>query len=326
MSHRGRANCRRRRAIGNSIGASVVAVMVALPTLLRAQRAPPAVLLVLPASARAQALGNAYVAIPRDEAVVFYNPAQLATVSHTSVGAGVQRYLASSILATLAVAGRAGPGAVGVGLEALDFGSEAEVVPDPASNGETGLPTGARISAGDYIATLGYAVSLGRLRVGAAGKFVGERLAGEAGRALSADLGAAATLPHDVEVAVSAQQIGGALRLLGSSSPLPRVTHLGASAPIGVRGPLSLLAVAMISWPRGAPVDESGGIEVAYSVGKEAWYFLRAGATSRSSGGSLLSPVSVGGGIARAHLQLDYAYQALDGIGGSHRLGLRWWR
>ncbi|MDQ6887384.1 MAG: hypothetical protein M3068_08830 [Gemmatimonadota bacterium] len=326
MANRAPAIVQRWRGGAGRWGTCLFFAVAALPVALTAQGSTSAVLLELPASARAQALGNAYVAAARDEAVIFYNPAQLATLSGSSAGAGVQRYLQSSTLATLSAAVRAGPGTVGLGVEALDFGSEAEVVPDPASNGESGVPTGARVSAGDYLATLGYAISAGRMRIGAAGKVIGERLAGESGHALTADVGAALSLPHDMEVAAAAQQLGGSLRLLGSSSPLPRLFRLGASAPIAARGPLTFLAVAMINWTRGGGggADESGGIEAAYAAGGERSYFLRAGVTSRSSGGSLLSPLSVGGGLGKAHLQLDYAYQGSDGAGGVHRLGLRW--
>ena len=50
------------------------------------------VLLELPASTRALALGNSFVAAGADEAAIFYNPAQLAEVHKISAGLSVQQW------------------------------------------------------------------------------------------------------------------------------------------------------------------------------------------------------------------------------------------
>jgi hypothetical protein len=63
-------------------------------------------LLELPASTRALALGNAFVAAGKDEASIFYNPAQLATVEKLSAGLSVQQWFLGQTVAAAAAAVR----------------------------------------------------------------------------------------------------------------------------------------------------------------------------------------------------------------------------
>ena len=63
-----------------------------------------AVLLTLPSSSRALALGDAWGAVADDESALFYNPAQLARVRGLRVGGSLQNYIASTTLGAFAVA------------------------------------------------------------------------------------------------------------------------------------------------------------------------------------------------------------------------------
>ncbi|MFI5311752.1 MAG: hypothetical protein ACHQQ3_10990, partial [Gemmatimonadales bacterium] len=63
-----------------------------------------AILLTLPAGARALGLGEAWGAVADDETALFYNPAQLARVRTTSAGGSLQRYIVSTTLASFAAA------------------------------------------------------------------------------------------------------------------------------------------------------------------------------------------------------------------------------
>ncbi|MBI1810045.1 MAG: hypothetical protein HYR75_09130, partial [Gemmatimonadetes bacterium] len=114
-----------------------------------------AVFLTLPSSARALALGDALGAVADDGDALFFNPAQLARVRGLDVTASVQRYVASTTLASFAVATPLGPGAVAFGVRFLDYGSTPEVVISSADTPETGVPTGAQVSAQDLGLSLG---------------------------------------------------------------------------------------------------------------------------------------------------------------------------
>src|SRR5688572_32527262 len=78
-----------------------------------------AIVLELPASARALALGGAYVTAGADDAALFYNPSQLATVEGRAASMSVQPYIEGSTLGAASAAFRLGPGTVGVGVQVL---------------------------------------------------------------------------------------------------------------------------------------------------------------------------------------------------------------
>ena len=96
-------------------------VTLATPAALFGQTA--AVVLELPASARALALGDAVTAVGHDDAMIFYNPAQLASLNGLAASLSLQRYLESTTLAALSAAAGFGPGTVGVGIQSLSYGS-----------------------------------------------------------------------------------------------------------------------------------------------------------------------------------------------------------
>jgi hypothetical protein len=136
-----------------------------------------AVILELPASARAQALGGGYAALVDDDAAVFYNAAQLVAPAapDRSAGLSIQQYFASSTVAALSGAMRLGPGALALGIQVLNYGSEDEIVPDPNFGGQRGMATGGTVSASDMVLSAGYGVTARRVRLGGAAKLVRQR-------------------------------------------------------------------------------------------------------------------------------------------------------
>ena len=78
--------------------------------------------LQLPASTRALGMGNAWVA-GRDQDVIFYNPSQLAV--GTGLGVSLERYRSGSTLGTMSASTPLGGGAIGIGIQMLDYGSAA---------------------------------------------------------------------------------------------------------------------------------------------------------------------------------------------------------
>jgi hypothetical protein len=284
-----------------------------------------AVLLELPASARALALGNAGAALAGDDAALFYNPAQLALAGGASAGLSVQRYLAASTLAAVSGATRLGPGVVALGVQTLDYGSEDEVVPDPAYGGERGIATGASVSANDFAATVGYAAHLARLRVGAAAKLVRQRVADQSGSTVAGDFGAALDVGAGATLSLALQNVGGDLTVGASRGALPTALRLGAAVPLPSVGGLDVLATAEAAQVRDGGFDAGGGAEVTWRGTGGLSLVGRVGALPRS--GADVSRFTFGGGIAAKHLALDYAYQGFETVGGStHRVGVRWWR
>ena len=283
------------------------------------------IVLELPASARALALGDAYVALGADDAAIFYNPAQLAAVPSVSAGVSAQRFLAETTLGALSAAARVGPGVIGFGLLLLDYGAVPEMVPDPAAGGERGIPTGASVSAAEYAASLAYAMSLGRSRVGVAGKLLRQRVAAAAGGAAAFDIGIAVDVWSAATLGAALQNIGGPVSVAQLESPLPRQLRVGAALPARRVGPLELLGTVELTHTRGAGAEPAAGAEASWTSTHGIALIGRLGALRRAPG-STASPLLAGGGIRAEGVALDYAYQSFGAIGGTHRVGVRWWQ
>jgi hypothetical protein len=259
------------------------------------------------------------VAAGTDEAAIFYNPAQLAVIPKTSAGLSVQQWFLSSTLAAAAAATRLAGGTIALGLQVLDYGSSERVLGDPSAGGEG---TGTEVSAGDYVASVGYAIAIHGLRVGATAKYVNQRLVDESQGTGAVDFGAAFDI-HGATVAASVQNVGGEIPIAGG--PLPRMVHVGAAVPIRGVGPLDFLGTAEITHTRDEKARGAGGIEVAYRATGGVTFLGRVGALARPTGAEI-SPLSFGGGLRAKHLALDYAYESSDVFGAMHRVGVRWWR
>ena len=311
---------------------SLLAVAAACGVALAAQRAGAqggrhaALVLELPASSRALALGGAAAALAEDDASLFSNPAQLASSLGASGSLSLQQYLQSSTLAALSVAIPAGHGTAGFGVQLLDYGSEAEIVPDPAFGGERGLATGGQVSASDLAVTAGYGMSLGRVRLGASTKLVQQRIAGLTGSAGAVDIGAAVDAPYGLTLAASVQHIGSTLSIAGERAPLPRTIRFGGALALPRTGPLSMLATGEMRQIPGSGVRLGGGAEGNWSTGNGVVLTARLGVQDRPEG-SAANRLTIGGGVRGGHVGLDYAYQGYETVGGAaHRVGARWWR
>jgi len=303
-----------------------IAILAAIAACLISPRAPAQAsgssvpLLELPASTRALALGNAFVAAGNDEASIFYNPAQLATVPKLSAGLSVQQWFLGQTVAAAAAAVHAFHGTAAIGLQVLDYGSSERSFDDGGGLGE---PTGAEISAGDYVASIAYAVSISKLRVGATGKYVSQRLVDESGGTGALDLGAALDV-KGVTLAASLQNVGGEISLAGDRRALPRLVRVGAAIPVHGVGPVDLLATVELTHMDGE-TEPFGGVEVEYQAPGGVTILGRVGALDRPTGADI-SPVAFGGGVRALHFALDYAYEGSAVFGAMHRVGVRWWR
>jgi hypothetical protein len=305
--------------------AAAIAASFLLPSLARAQASSsPVVLLELPASTRALALGNAFVAAGADEAAIFYNPAQLKVAPRISAGLSVQQWLASSTLAAAAAAMHLWRGTAGVGLQVLDYGSSERAFGDPLSGGFGADAPGSTVSAGDFVASVAYAVALGGVRVGATAKYVSQRLVDQSGGAVAGDFGAAFDV-RGATVGASVQNVGGEISLAGDRRPLPRTLNMGTAIPVRGVGPVDLLGTVEVRHTRDGKTEPLGGLEVSYIAPGDVMILGRVGALARPQGAAI-SPVSFGAGLRSHHLALDYAYEGSDILGAMHRVGVRWWR
>lgn len=286
-----------------------------------------AIILELPASARALALGDAFVAVSGGDAMLFYNPAQLSSLKARgrSASLSIQRYLASSTLGAASVSARFKRGTLGIGAQMLDYGDAEEIVADPASGTARGIPTGGIVSGVNYAVSAAFAGRWRRARVGVAAKYVTQRLAGTGDGSFAADFGAAVDGWRGTTLAIAAQNLGGDVELAGMASPLPAKLRVGASVPVWRSTSASLLGAVELTRTRGAGASVGGGLELQFNRRPGLDLFLRAGARDLPDGAAA-RPVTFGGGVRARRLALDYAYQGFETLGGTHRFGVTWWR
>ena len=286
-----------------------------------------AILLTLPSSARGLALGDAWGAVADDESALFYNPAQLARVRGVAIGGSLQNYIASTTLGAFAVAIPLKHGTVGAGLQLLDYGSADEVVPIDGSNGQVGSPTGSTITAEDMAFTLGYGIAFGlrhELRVGAAVTYARQEVASYSGGAVSGDVGAAYTFASGWDVSAALQHAGSSLTLAAVTAPLPLTWRVAVAAPAIRASAFTVRPMAEARQVSGAELNGVLGTEGIWRAGTTGTMLsLRAGYAFRSSSDAR-SPFTAGGGITLGRLEVDYAYEGFDLIGGAtSRVGVR---
>jgi hypothetical protein len=279
------------------------------------------VLPLIPGSTRSAALGGAGAALVGDAGAMFANPAGIATVRHLSIEGSYEPYLGGSALSSAALALRVSHFTWGVGAQTLDYGSEPEIIPDPATGGRSGMPTGADFHPYEALAATSLVYRRGMLALGFTGKYDRQQIGPEVSDAWAGDVGLGVAVFDIMALGVSVQNLGGDL---GSGALLPRRTRAGLTLNYtDPQGTFRLLTTLEGQWTRDRHAVLIQGLEagiVRSGVGLVArlGYATRAAITDQSR-------ISLGGGIVLGRLGMDYAFQSYDALGGgTHRVGLRW--
>lgn len=285
-----------------------------------------AVFLTLPAEARALALGEAWGAVAGGSGALFYNPAQLARTGGLNVAVSVQRYVAQTTLASLAVAMPAARGTFALGVRYLDYGSTAEYQIASADIPETGVPTGQQVAAQDLALTAGYGVewsARGRVRLGASVTWAQQHVANYSGSAVAADVGMAYTTRGGWDVAAAVQDAGSSLTLAAVTAPLPLTWRVGMASPALHAGDATFRPMAEVRQVSGDAVTGVLALEGTWRAttaspelaGRAGWAFRGAGDDR--------SPLTAGLGVRFGRIAVDYAYEGFDLMGGAtHRVGI----
>lgn len=276
------------------------------------------ILLELPASTRALALGGAYVSADADAGALFYNPALLE--SARGVGVSYQRWGEESGLGQVAAAMELAPGGLGVGVRFLSHEAPADALVAVPSD-EARLFGGGGAPSSSLVAALGYARAVKGVRLGVAGKYVQEQVAGGRAAGVTVDAGAVMRVGPAV-VGLAARNLFGELEPApGHRYRFPRRVSLHASHPSKAVGPLDLVTTAAVSAGAGGEVVPAAGLELAYwpVVGKT--FVGRLGVRRPVDGAD---PVTLGGAFIGDRFALEYAYGRFDGGEGTHRIGVRW--
>jgi len=302
------------------------AVSLAAVTLAALPPAAPAqtegsIVAALSGSTRAQALADAGVALVGDPGSVFANPSGIATIRRWAIEGSFESYLAGTSYTSGAFVARLGQFTWGLGLQALAFGSEPEIVPDPASGGRRGIPTGASFTAADVLGLSALVYRFKLFAVGASAKYTRQTVADWSADAWAADVGLAIAVFDIAALGAAVQNIGGDL---GNGAGLPSRTRVGMTLNFtDPQGSVRALSSFEGRWTEATPAVFAMGLELGVHP-SGIGVLGRIGFETPGAVGDR-SPWSLGGGVVVGSLRLDYAYGDFDVLGaGTHRVGLRW--
>lgn len=279
---------------------------------------PEPLVSLLPSGARVLSLGWAAPLGLPDPASVLTHPGLVASEDRGGIAAaGVQ--LDYSRLAERATAFSAAAvvpwfgGAVGVGVQGLDYGTGALPVLGDLWPGDA-----AAAGVGDGISEMAASLVVGRrvgpVEVGVTGRVVTQR-SGDRSRTLeSVDVGVA-TRAGPVRLALSG-------RNLGAADGLPGETVLGAGSRAVPVGPLDMALATQLRIREDGEVVTGGGLELAYWPVQGRTFIARVGL--RDAADAAASPLTFGFGFRGDEIQLDYAYLSPDDQGGLHRISVGW--
>jgi len=305
---------------GSAVGVAV-ALLGAQPLNRLTAQSEGSILTALPGSTRAAALGGAGAALVGDPASLFANPAGIATIRHLGLEGSYEPYLEGTAISSAAMALRVTRFTLGFGAQALDYGTEPEIVPDPSTGGRRGMATGASFHPYEALAASSLVYRRGFAALGATVKYDRQQIGAESRDAWAGDIGMAIAVFDIMALGVSVQNLGGDL---GSGALLPRRTRAGLTLNYtDPQGTYRLLTTLEGLWERDKSAVLIQGVEagvVTSGVGLvgRIGYATRPTITDASNW-------TFGGGVVLGGLAMDYAYRSYDVLGGgTHRVGLRW--
>jgi hypothetical protein len=275
--------------------------------------------LELPASTRAMALGDAYMMGSGHADALFYHPALVGAAS--GFGLDVERWSGEATSATVSAAMPWFGGGVAVGLQTLQYGG--------TSGGTTLLPSGQDVlfdvgtaTTSERVASVAYGRGLFGIQIGAAAKLVEQRVANERDATAAIDVGVATTVGR-LTVGLTGANLGPDLKLPSGAAPLPTRITLGVGAYGRQVGPLDLGLSGALTRRDDGELLAGAGIEVGYWPINGRTFVARIGVERVPEGEA--SPLTLGFAFWGDDLVLEWAYRDFGTLGeATHRLGIRW--
>jgi len=272
--------------------------------------------LELGVSARAVAMGEAFVALANDASAVYYNPAGLTQLYDREV---VFTHVDYPAEITYEFAGLAYPlydfgGTLGFGLYMLDAGNIKETTYEYPEG--TGRTFGAR----EYAAGLSYGRNLtDRFSIGVTLKFIDELYEAERASGWAADVGTSYdTGFRNFRISMVITNFGPDMKFLSESHPLPINFKFGGAINV-LDGKQHQATLALEGWHPSDNLEKyNAGLEYSY----RNRYFVRVGEKFNYD----LAGFSVGGGIhldvSSFKVRFDYAYRDLGLLNQAHRFSV----
>ncbi len=265
--------------------------------------------LLMTTGARPDGMGQAFSAVADDINTLSFNPAGLANIRLPEIGYGHESFFGDIGFDFL---GAAIPtGNIGVlGLGYLGMGT--------APFNSTSNPGAPSVSVQDMAFIAAWGKSFSDLHLGAAVKYINEKVAVLQGTGFAFDLGARYRILPQLSLAGSVLNIGPGIKF-SAVEPLPLVVN-GGLAWNALQNSIHSLTLAMDT------SDEATEGLQRFSFGAEYWYkntfAVRAGYLTDSQ----VEGFSAGAGVRFSFFQLDYAFEPYNDLGSVQRLsGLFQW-
>lgn len=276
--------------------------------------------LQLPASTRAMALGDAFMMNSGHADALFYHPALVGAAS--GFGLDVQVWSGEATSATASAAMPWFDGGIAIGLQTLQYGGTALRETTLLPSGQDVLFDVGHPTTSERVASVGYGRRLFGLRVGAAAKLVEQRVSDERDATAAIDVGVATAL-GPFTVGLSAANLGPDLEMASGRTPLPTRITLGAGAYGRPVGPVDLGLSGALTRRDDGEVIAGAGLEVGYWPINGRTFLARIGVERVPEGEA--SPLTLGCAFWGDDLVLEWAYRDFGGLGeGTHRFGVRW--
>jgi len=212
-------------------------------------------------------------------------------------------------------------GGVAVGVQTLTY-SVASTDPASLLSLQSALGADNLTPVSESSVSLGYGRSLFGIDFGATLKLVDMRLGAARSGSAAFDAGAATDL-GPARLAVSVQNLGGALEFPEGSLDLPVRVGGGVSTPIPSLGPLDFAAAASAFRLGDGSADVGGGAEVRYWPIVGRTFIGRLGYRHVSDDVDTQG-ITLGAGFEGDDIRIDYAWQEGGPAGDVHRFGIGW--
>ncbi len=269
--------------------------------------------------ARAAAMGDAYTAISDDATAVYWNPAGIARLSGQSITLNHASWPANILFDQGAYVFNIKwiPGMLGVNVRALTMSRDiVRTTYQPEGTGET-------FDAGEWAYGLTYARALtDKFSAGISLNYVQTGLDNVKGSSTTFDFG---TL-YDVgvlgaKIGMSIQNVGSDMTFIDEKVKMPVFFRVGGSFDVMQMGENRLLAAAEFTHPP----DNSEKLNLGAEYSFHDYLFLRGGyklnydTEGLCAGFGVKFPLTI---VKSSVARVDYAYQDMNFLGGTHRVSL----
>ena len=277
--------------------------------------------LELPGSTRALALGNAFALASQESDAVFYQPGRLGRAQ--GFGASLQRFADQGTLSTFSAGTSWFGGGVAIGIQQLSYGTHTpsgSLLVFPSD--EAALRNKGDIGVSETVLSVGYGKTLWGIQMGAVGKLVEQRYGPRKAGTAAVDLGLASTA-GPVTLGASVQNLGPDMTMAGTDRALPTRFILGVSTDARPVGPLDISAATALAYRLDGDVEPSVGLEFGYWPVNGRTFVGRIGYRYRSDDFTA-TPLTFGGAFYGDDIVLEYAWQGFEEGDPAHRFGIGW--